>query len=118
MDRLAKYRQIVRTFLMEYSKTKPINDDLEIQVLFDTEHDHYQIVELGWDGHNRIYSCPIHLDIRDGKVWIQRNQTDELIAEELVLMVWHGRILFWGFSLPMQGSLRAMVLLRLLRSPL
>jgi len=86
MDRLAKYRQIVRTFLMEYSKTKPINGDLEIQVLFDTEHDHYQIVDLGWDGHNRIYSCPIHLDIREGKVWIQRNQTDELIAEELVLM--------------------------------
>jgi hypothetical protein len=86
MDRLAKYRQIVRTFLMEYSKTKPINGDLEIQVLFDTEHDHYQIVDLGWDGHNRIYSCPIHLDIRNEKVWIQRNQTDELIAEELVLM--------------------------------
>ena len=86
MDRLAKYRQIVRTFLMEYSKTKPINDGSEIQVLLDTEHDHYQIVDLGWDGQNRIYSCPIHLDIRNEKVWIQRNQTDELIAEELVLM--------------------------------
>lgn len=86
MDKLAKYRHIVRTFLMEYSKTQPINDDIETQVLFDTEHDHYQIVDLGWDGHNRIYSCPIHLDIRHEKVWIQRNQTDELIAEELVLM--------------------------------
>ena len=45
MDRLAKYRQIVRTFLMEYSKTKPINGDIEVQVLFDTEHDHYQILD-------------------------------------------------------------------------
>ena len=70
---------------MEYSKTKPINGGLEIQVLFDTEHDHYQIVDLGWDGYNRIYSCQIHLDIRNEKVWIQRNQTDELIAEELLL---------------------------------
>jgi XisI protein len=86
MDRLTKYRQILRTFLMEYRKTKPINSDIETQVLFDTEHDHYQIVDLGWDGHNRIYSCQIHLDIRNEKVWIQRNQTDELIAEELVLM--------------------------------
>jgi XisI protein len=86
MDRLTKYRQILRTFLMEYSKTKPINSDIETQVLFDTEHDHYQIVDLGWDGHNRIYSSQIHLDIRNEKVWIQRNQTDELIAEELVLM--------------------------------
>jgi XisI protein len=86
MDRLTKYRQIVRTFLMECSKTKPINSDIETQVLFDTEHDHYQIVDLGWEGHNRIYSCQIHLDIRNEKVWIQRNQTDQLIAEELVLM--------------------------------
>lgn len=86
MDRLAEYRQIVRTFLMEYSKTKPINGEIEVQVLCDTEHDHYQLVDLGWDGHHRIYSCLIHLDIRNGKIWIQRNQTDELIAENLVLM--------------------------------
>lgn len=28
----------------------------------------------------------MHLDIKDGKIWIQRNQTDRLIAEELVVM--------------------------------
>jgi len=31
MDRLAKYRQIVRTFLMEYSKTKPSMGDLKFR---------------------------------------------------------------------------------------
>jgi hypothetical protein len=41
---------------------------------------------LGWDGYERIYNCIIHLDIKDEKVWIQRNTTDILIAEELVEM--------------------------------
>jgi hypothetical protein len=28
----------------------------------------------------------MHLDIKHGKIWIQRNETDELIAQELVAM--------------------------------
>ena len=28
----------------------------------------------------------MHLDIKDGKIWIQRNQSDKLIADELVAM--------------------------------
>nr|WP_258000108.1 XisI protein [Fischerella thermalis] len=46
----------------------------------------HQIVDLGWDKHRRIYNCVMHLDIKDGKIWIQRNQTDKLLADELVAM--------------------------------
>ena len=28
----------------------------------------------------------MHFDIKDGKIWIQRNQTDDVLAEELVKM--------------------------------
>jgi hypothetical protein len=28
----------------------------------------------------------MHLDIKQGKIWIQRNETDELIARKLVSM--------------------------------
>jgi hypothetical protein len=28
----------------------------------------------------------MHLDIEDGKIWIQRNETDRLIAQKLVEM--------------------------------
>ncbi|MBF2029794.1 MAG: XisI protein [Oscillatoriales cyanobacterium C42_A2020_001] len=80
MDRLTQYRDAVRT------QGKPANGDIEVQLLFDPERDHYQLVDLGWDGQRRIYNCVIHLDIRDGKVWIQRNQTDERIAEQLIAL--------------------------------
>ncbi|MBD2568246.1 XisI protein [Anabaena lutea] len=86
MDRLTFYRQCVQELLTEYSQSKPINGDIEVQTIFDREQDHYQIVDLGWDKHRRIYNCVIHLDIKDGKIWIQRNQTDKQIANELVAM--------------------------------
>ena len=86
MDKLTFYRQYIKELLTEYSKCIPINGEIEVQTIFDTEHDHYQIVDLGWDKHRRIYNCIMHLDIKDGKIWIQRNQTDRLIAEELVIM--------------------------------
>ncbi|MBD0387545.1 MAG: XisI protein, partial [Nostoc sp. C3-bin3] len=53
---------------------------------FDTARDHYQILEIGWDGYDRIYNCVIHLDIKDEKIWIQHNMTDIQIAEDLTEM--------------------------------
>jgi hypothetical protein len=83
-DKVSQYRQCIRQLLANYAQVKPAQGDIEVQLLIDTEHDHYQLVDVGWVGHRRIHSCLMHLDIKDGKVWIQRNQTDELIAEQLV----------------------------------
>lgn len=86
MEKLEFYRQCIQELLREYSKSTTSNDEIEVQTIFDTEQDHYQIVDLGWDKHRRIYYCVMHLDIKNGKIWIQRNQTDKLIADELVAM--------------------------------
>jgi hypothetical protein len=86
MDRIAFYRDCIQRLLNPYSQGKFINGDIEVQLVFDTERDHYQVIDIGWDGHKRVYDCLIHLDIKDGKIWIQRNQTDHLLAPELVEM--------------------------------
>lgn len=86
MDTLEKKRQIVQDLLKKYSHYNISEKTIETQLLFDSERDHYQVLELGWNGYDRIYNCIIHLDIKEGKIWIQRNTTDILIAEELVEM--------------------------------
>lgn len=48
--------------------------------------DSYQLVHVGWHGDRRIYDCILHLDIRDGKIWLQHNGTENDIAAELVEM--------------------------------
>lgn len=82
MEKLTKYRQIVRELLTAHATTNDPN--IECQLIFDTEHDHYQILDLGWQELNRIYACYIHLDIKDGKIWIQHNMTEADIGQELV----------------------------------
>jgi hypothetical protein len=82
MEKITKYRQIVRELLTAHATTDDPN--IECQLIFDTEHDHYQILDLGWQGFNRIYACYIHLDIKDDKIWIQHNMTEADIGQELL----------------------------------
>jgi hypothetical protein len=86
MERLEQYRQAVRQLLEAHASFEKNSSDVEMecQVIFDTEHDHYQVLDVGWEGLKRIYNCFIHLDIKDGKVWIQRNMTESDLAQELV----------------------------------
>ncbi|KAM3103207.1 XisI protein [Phormidesmis sp. 146-12] len=78
------YRQLIIDLLKEHA-SHPVNDEsLETQLIFDAENDHYQLLRLGWEGEKRIYACPIHVDIKDGKLLIQRDFTESGIAQQLV----------------------------------
>jgi hypothetical protein len=50
----------------------------------DRERDHYEVMHVGWDGVRRVHGCVVHIDIRDGKVWVQHGGTSRPVAEELV----------------------------------
>jgi hypothetical protein len=39
---------------------------------------------MGWQGDRRVHGSVIHIDIHDGKVWIEYNGTDARLGEELV----------------------------------
>jgi hypothetical protein len=86
MEKLNQYRQYLRQLLTAQAESDQIETDIECQVICDSEHDHYQLLDIGWEGLKRVYSCYIHLDIKEGKIWIQRNMTEMDIAAELVAM--------------------------------
>jgi ketopantoate reductase len=55
------------------------------ETIFETKSDRYQLVNVGWkDDSTRIYGCVLHVDIKDGKIWVQHDGTEEAIAEQLV----------------------------------
>ncbi|MGH2412677.1 MAG: XisI protein, partial [Microcystaceae cyanobacterium] len=84
----------------EYASYKPLNPEIECQFVCDTEQDHYQVVNMGWQQYRRIYGCVIHLDIKDGKIWIQHNTTDIDIAEKLVKLGVLRQDIVLGFQSP------------------
>jgi hypothetical protein len=88
MANLADYRTHIQELLKLYAGFKPRMRDsvceYERQVILDPENDHYQLVDVGWDNYNRIHHCVLHLDIKDGKIWVQEDLTDPGIVEKLL----------------------------------
>jgi hypothetical protein len=84
MDTLDHYRQIIRTILQPYTKITYANVNVRNLAAFDPENDQYAILSEGWDHHQRHHGCLIHVEIRDGKIWVQRDGTEDGIATELV----------------------------------
>jgi hypothetical protein len=86
MDKVGQYRKYIQTLLSQYAESDRCNDAVEVQLIFDMERDHYQWMNVGWQGFDRVYRCIIHLDIKDERIWLQQNLTDQNPAEELVEM--------------------------------
>ena len=84
MDNLTRYRQFVQQIIDEYSQYKPSYGEVELETIADTTRDHYQLLSVGWNKHQRIHGSILHLDIRDGKIWIQYDGTEEGVANRLV----------------------------------
>jgi hypothetical protein len=84
MDKIVKYREYVQKLITDRAKPSIDQEEIEVQLLMDSVRDHYQWMNVGWDGFKRIYQCLIHLDIKDGKIWIQQNWTEDDLAAELV----------------------------------
>ncbi len=85
MGRIADYRKLIKQVLEEYSKLKPANmPDIDNQLIFDERRDRYQLFSVGWTKAERVHACVFHVDIIDGKIWIQEDNTDRPIAQELI----------------------------------
>jgi hypothetical protein len=84
MDRISEYRQIIKDLLSRYAQFKPSHGDIEVRTIFDEDTDTYVLMYTGWDKHRRIYGNVLHFDIKDGKIWLQHNGTEQDVAQELL----------------------------------
>src|SRR5690349_7204858 len=84
MDRIDRYREIVRRVIEEYAAWRPSHGKIASEAIVDPEKDHYEVMHVGWDNERRVHGSVIHLDIIDGKVWIQYDGTNRPVAEELL----------------------------------
>jgi hypothetical protein len=84
MDTLETYHQLIRKILTEYAQIPYAYGDIQIETVFDSESDRYLLVILGRENARRVHGCLVHIDIINGKLWIQRDGTEHGIANELV----------------------------------
>ncbi|BAU10786.1 XisI-like fdxN element excision controlling factor protein [Leptolyngbya sp. NIES-3755] len=77
-------KRAILTVLQNYISFLGNDPDTQLQIVSDETNHHYLLVELGWQDGRRIYGTLIHLDIINGKIWIQQDGTEDGIASELV----------------------------------
>ena len=80
------YQNIITEYLEElaqafsnYAQTK-----LDYQVLADCTRGHFQLTKVGWLERKFYFLVMLHLDVKEnGKVWVQQNNTEIQLGEEL-----------------------------------
>lgn len=84
MDRLTEYRTIVKRILAQHAEHIPSIGAVESATLFDEQSGNYALVDFGWDPTGRVHAVVLHLRLENGKVWIEADNTEDGIADELV----------------------------------
>ena len=69
-ETLDHQRKAVTTILEDLARAKPLGD-VRFEVLFDREHDRYQVMAIGWLDRKRLHECVVHIDLKDGLVWLE-----------------------------------------------
>jgi XisI protein len=78
------YRDLVKQLLTQYLSYQSSEDSIEMEAIFDEERGRYLLLHIGWQDEERIHGSPIHIDIKDDKIWVQRDFTEAGLAENLV----------------------------------
>src|SRR5262245_18316060 len=84
MEDIDKYREVVKALIREYAAETPSHGDIRVESVLDDEHGHYELVLSRWDRTRRVHGLVVHIDISDGKVYIERDGTIDVVAERLV----------------------------------
>ena len=83
------YRELVQNIIRQQACEQSEENLETAEIVFDTERDRYLLLYVGWRDEDRMHgcpmsNCPIHIDIQDGKIWIQRDFTEEGLAHQLL----------------------------------
>lgn len=98
MDKLEKYQHIIERILTEHAAIPYSYGDIKSQTVFDRVNDQYLMVDVGWEKGLRVHGALVHVEIVDGKFWIQYDGTEDGIATDLelagvpksdIVLAWH-----------------------------
>jgi len=104
MDKIKKYQDIIISYIERYNTETNSSKETQLgvkrRVLIDRENNSFQLLSAGWrDGHY-VFGPIFHFDIIDGKVWMQCNNTEREVVDELMLQGVDKQDIVLGFVHP------------------
>ena len=76
--------QIVKEVLLRYTRIPYAYGDLTCEAAFDDTNERYLLITVGWNGDRRVHNTLVHIDLKGDKLWVERDGTEDGIANELV----------------------------------
>jgi hypothetical protein len=86
MDKTAEYRQLIKSILTKYAGLVSKQPELGVEshLIFDEERDEYLWMQTGWSNQHRTHGVTLHIRLRNGKIWIEQDWTEDGIATDLL----------------------------------
>ena len=82
-EKIIRYRQIIEELLTRRSSVPYLETGIRDRLFFDEKNDRYAVIAEGWSRNERVLNIVIDLEILNGKIWIQADNTDVSVAREL-----------------------------------
>lgn len=87
MDKITRYQNIILDFLKRYNEetggNKP-DETIKRRIIADRENNSFQLLSVGWRNGHYLFGPIFHFDIIDGKIWMQCNNTEREVVDELM----------------------------------
>lgn len=75
---------IIEQVLSERACYYAAPDKLRTLMAFDRERGQFLLLDEGWNGYRRIHHVWAHVELREGKLWIHEDGTEDGIANQFV----------------------------------
>lgn len=89
MERVKKFsvkdlQEICEKVLIDYAEFfESAMKDTKHELVFDRKRNSFVLIEVGWEDKKRVHDLVIHLEIINGKIWIQDDHSEDGIAADL-----------------------------------
>lgn len=85
MEKLEHYRSIIHSLLLEYHDflKEHTKTDVETEIVRDDVGGQYMIMRIGWRGETRVRRPLFYLRLKNEKIWVEEDNTQEGIVSEL-----------------------------------
>ncbi|MBH8562935.1 XisI protein [Nostoc sp. CENA67] len=102
MDKIIHYQNIIKQILTEYQEisAQVPDDDVDEELMFDDERHQYLWFNIGWKQGKRVKGISVYIRIKNNKIYIEEDWTEEGIATELMRLGVPGSDIVLAFQPP------------------
>ena len=103
MDKITHFQNVILRFLENYNEETGGNVPdgmVERRILADRENNSFQLLSIGWRGDYYLFGPIFHFDIINGKIWMQCNNTEREVVDELMAQGVEKKDIVLGFVSP------------------